>query len=195
MSTTTKIIVLTEAIRLLNVKVGTIESIVIGINNEYESNNEPAPLPTESYKRRAWLLADLTRMLDQEKTALIEEQRANGHPVDEEGNDTREWCGNDIEAAHAEALEVDSMIDDALSAVGCYADNVNLNHVMIQNAVENIRNSLLSMERFPARFIVKMMVHVRNRAKVARDAAVERYAAMMARPFVNDPNNDLEIPF
>lgn len=112
------------------------------------------------------------------------------------------WAANDyaarrdiVEAAHAEALEVDSMIDDALSAVGCFADNVNLDQVMIQNAVDNIRNALLSLERFPPRFIVKMMVHVRNRAKVDRDAAVERYAAMMARPFVNDPNNDLEIPF
>ena len=38
----------------------------------------------------------------------IEADRAAGRPVDEEGNDTREWCGNDIKAAHAEALEIEA---------------------------------------------------------------------------------------
>ncbi len=41
------------------------------------------------------------------EAAKIEADRAAGRPVDEEGNDTREWCGNDIQAAHAEALEMD----------------------------------------------------------------------------------------
>lgn len=39
--------------------------------------------------------------------------RNTGRPVDEEGNDTREWSGNDIEAAHAEALDINRWIDDA----------------------------------------------------------------------------------
>jgi len=38
----------------------------------------------------------------------IEADRAAGRPVDEEGNGTREWCGNDIKAAHAEALEIEA---------------------------------------------------------------------------------------
>lgn len=43
--------------------------------------------------------------LAEDFTRLIEAQRAAGLPVDEEGNDMREWCGNDIEAAHEEALK------------------------------------------------------------------------------------------
>lgn len=46
--------------------------------------------------------------LEEDRQRQIEADRAAGRPVDEEGNDTREWCGSDIQAAHAEALVMNS---------------------------------------------------------------------------------------
>lgn len=51
--------------------------------------------------------------LEEDRQRQIEADRAAGRPVDEEGNDTREWCGNDIQAAHAEALQVNKAMDAA----------------------------------------------------------------------------------
>lgn len=51
---------------------------------------------------------------------LVDAQRAAGLPVDEEGNDLREWCGNDIEAAHAEALEEDDRFGWLASRYGYF---------------------------------------------------------------------------
>lgn len=48
---------------------------------------------------------------------LVDAQRAAGLPVDEEGNDLREWCGNDIEAAHAEALALNTPTPPAAPAL------------------------------------------------------------------------------
>lgn len=73
------------------------------------------------YKRKAAIIADMEKIAVQlDRIAegcdpltgriaieTIEAQRAAGLPVDEEGNDTREWCGDDVEAAHAEALAED----------------------------------------------------------------------------------------
>lgn len=149
---------LATAILMSEAKAGKIENAVARVNESFELNGEPKPLPTGEYKRRAWLLDDLRRMrlqlieelrelytedearaeadlfnlgiegirrvalyrdtvvnaevahaqaIAEDFTRLIEAQRAAGLPVDEEGNDLREWCGNDIEAAHAEALEED----------------------------------------------------------------------------------------
>lgn len=36
---------------------------------------------------------------------------------DDEGNDPREWCGNDIETAHSEALAMDKKVNEALLAL------------------------------------------------------------------------------
>lgn len=144
------------AILMTEAKAGKIEAAVVVVNDAFELNGEPKPLPNGEYKRRTWLLDDLRRMrlqlieelrelytVDEARTEadlvnlgiegvrrvamyrdtvvneevahaqaiaedfarLIEAQRAAGLPVDEEGNDLREWCGNDIEAAHAEALK------------------------------------------------------------------------------------------
>lgn len=83
-----KIAILKEAIRLVEAKEGTIESIVIGVNNVWLANNECYPLPYGEYKRRAWLMDDLVRMLAQ----LMEE-------------------------AHAEALAMDAEISEATAAM------------------------------------------------------------------------------
>ncbi|QVV96939.1 hypothetical protein [Kosakonia phage Kc259] len=150
---------LATAILMSEAKAGKIENAVALVNESFELNGEPKPLPTGEYKRRAWLLDDLRRMrlqlieelrelytedearaeadlfnlgiegirrvalyrdtvvnaevahaqaIAEDFTRLIEAQRAAGLPVDEEGNDLREWCGNDIEAAHAEALAINS---------------------------------------------------------------------------------------
>ncbi|MDU4109300.1 MAG: hypothetical protein E7H74_18645 [Escherichia coli] len=154
---------LATAILMSEAKAGKIENAVARVNESFELNGEPKPLPTGEYKRRAWLLDDLRRMrlqlieelrelytedearaeadlfnlgiegirrvalyrdtvvnaevahaqaIAEDFTRLIEAQRAAGLPVDEEGNDLREWCGNDIEAAHAEALAINGDGDD-----------------------------------------------------------------------------------
>lgn len=64
--------------------------------------------PTTGYTRKAQVIADLKRCAEQLQEICTEADRKAGRPVDEEGNDTREWCGNDIEAAHAEALLIDA---------------------------------------------------------------------------------------
>lgn len=69
--------------------------------------------PTTGYTRKAQVIADLKRCIEQLNEIRIDADRNTGRPVDEEGNDTREWSGNDIEAAHAEALDINRWIDDA----------------------------------------------------------------------------------
>ena len=151
------------AILMTEAKAGKIEAAVVVVNDAFELNGEPKPLPTGEYKRRTWLMDDLVRMrlqlidelrelytvdearteadlvnlgiegvrrvamyrdtvvneevahtqaIAEDFTRLIEAQRAAGLPVDEEGNDLREWCGNDIEAAHEEALALNNGGDD-----------------------------------------------------------------------------------
>ncbi|WP_349043372.1 hypothetical protein [Brucella melitensis] len=100
---------------------------------------------------------------------------------------------NAIQAAHAEALEIDSMVDESVFQATVFCDNANLDHVVRQHSVDSIRNQLLSLNRYPARFIVKMMVSVRRLAGEARVKAKANYQAMMSRPFVTDI--DHEIPF
>lgn len=147
---------LATAILMTEAKAGKIDAAVLVVNDAFELNGEPKPLPTGEYKRRTWLMDDLVRMrlqlieelrelytvdearkeadlvnlgiegvrrvamyrdtvvnseeaheaaLAEDSARLIDAQRAAGLPVDEEGNDLREWCGNDIEAAHEEALK------------------------------------------------------------------------------------------
>lgn len=69
--------------------------------------------PTTGYTRKAQVIADLKRCIEQLNEIRIDADRNTGRPVDEEGNDTREWSGNSIEAAHAEALDINRWIDDA----------------------------------------------------------------------------------
>lgn len=95
--------------------------------------------------------------------------------------------------AHEEALEIDSMVDEAVFQATVFCDNANLDHVVRQHSVDSIRNQLLSLNRYPARFIVKMMISVRRLAGEARVKAKANYQAMMSRPFVTDI--DHEIPF
>lgn len=54
--------------------------------------------------------------LEMAREMQIEADRKAGRPVDEEGNDTREWCGNDIAAAHAEALAFNAEVDEVAAA-------------------------------------------------------------------------------
>lgn len=119
-----KIQALKTAITMTREAVAKIAVVVDLVNAAWTNNGEPYPLPVGEYKRRAWLLADLTRMLDQIQKEVIEADLAAGRPVCEEtGRDLREWCGNDIEAAHAEALEDDRKYQDAIKVI---ADNLTL---------------------------------------------------------------------
>lgn len=106
---------------------GTIKSIVIHWNLCCQQSKLEGFTTEARYTRRAALAADMLRMAEQldnmaeGKDALtgkeIEAQRAAGYPVDEEGNDTREWCGNDVVAAHAEALVINSGLEAGIIPV------------------------------------------------------------------------------
>lgn len=69
--------------------------------------------PTTGYTRKAQVIADLKRCVEQLNEIRIEADRNTGRPVDEDDNGTPAWSGNDIEAAHAEALDINRWIDDA----------------------------------------------------------------------------------
>ncbi len=96
-----KIKAVKEAIAMMNSVSGTIAQTILSVN----LTSTDAPLITGKFNRRAALAAELERVL---KT-LEAEQAINDPRTDDEGNDPREWCGNDIEAAHAEALEYNAM--------------------------------------------------------------------------------------
>lgn len=100
---------------------------------------------------------------------------------------------NAREKDHAEALELNKLVDDAVFLSTLYAGNAYLDHVSHQHAVDSIRSQLVSMERYPARFIVKMMVSVRRLAKEARKRANAEYIKKLARPAV--AGIDHELPF
>ncbi|QHJ80216.1 MAG: hypothetical protein [Bacteriophage sp.] len=80
-----------------------LENIIMWLNGFGRTDKYATP-ETAMFAQEAAMAEDLTR--------LVEAQRAAGLPVDEEGNDMREWCGNDIEAAHTEALEVDAEVNE-----------------------------------------------------------------------------------
>lgn len=169
------------AIKICEDKAG-IEKAATIVNLAWENAGEPAPLPVGEYRRYSWLMADLTRMQTQLTASLRDAEFAEGYPVDEEsGCDIREWCGNDINAAHAEALEINAVVDRAVSIASCYADSDSATPNAINRAIDHTRGVLLNMNRYNARFIVKMMISVRRIAKEARQAAKARYQEMLTR--------------
>lgn len=95
--------------------------------------------------------------------------------------------------AHAEALVVNDIVDHAIMVTRCYSDLDSLTHASIQHAVDYARQELLALNRYPARFIVKMMISVRRLAGLAREQAQKEYLEMMARPRVT--GIDSELPF
>lgn len=97
------------------------------------------------------------------------------------------------EEAHAEALVVNDIIDHAVMVTRCYSDLDSLTHSSIQHAVDYARQELLKLERYPNRFIVKMMISTRRLAAEAREQSQKEYREMLARPRVT--NIDSELPF
>lgn len=95
--------------------------------------------------------------------------------------------------AHAEALVVNDIIDHAVMVTRCYSDLDSLTHASIQHAVDYARQELLKLERYPNRFIVKMMISTRRLAAEAREQCQKEYREMMARPRVE--GIDSELPF
>lgn len=70
------------------------------------------------YKRKASIVGDmqrialqLDRIADDRDPLTGDRNSINDPRCDDEGNDPREWCGNDIEAAHAEALDIDYCVE------------------------------------------------------------------------------------
>lgn len=100
---------------------------------------------------------------------------------------------NAREKDHAEALEVNGIVDRAVQVARCYSHNDNLSHIGIQRAVDCARQELLALERYPARFIVKMMISVRRLAGEAREKARKEYIEMLFRPAPSVAG--CEIPF
>lgn len=174
--------VIRQAIIITNHGVMKIENVVRLVNTAWTDANQPYPLPYGEYKRRAWLLADLTRIQQQLADQLRDLEFAAGLPVDEEtGVDLREHSGNSIAADHAEALEVNAVLTHAINCACCHADSDSVTHNAIRNAVDYVRHCLLEMNRYNARFIVKMMISAKAHAKEARAAAKVRYQEMVAR--------------
>lgn len=94
---------------------------------------------------------------------------------------------------HAEALEVNEIVDRSVFQAIQHAYNDNLTHVSIQHAVDRVRGELIDLNRYPARFIVKMMISVRRLAGEAREQARKGYLEMMSRPASSVAG--YEIPF
>lgn len=72
--------------------------------------------PATGYIRKSALVDDFSRCAQQLDRIAADRDPLTGESIhaadprcDDEGNDPREWCGNDIEAAHAEALEYNAM--------------------------------------------------------------------------------------
>ncbi|MGK3361631.1 hypothetical protein ACSLNB_09145 [Citrobacter portucalensis] len=70
------------------------------------------------YKRKASIVGDmqrialqLDRIADDRDPLTGESIHANDPRCDDEGNDPREWCGNNIQAAHTVALQANDWID------------------------------------------------------------------------------------
>lgn len=95
--------------------------------------------------------------------------------------------------AHAEALVVNDIIDRAVQQARHYTHNGYFLHIGRQRAVDVVREELLALERYPARFIVKMMYSVIRLSKLAQEQAQEEYREMLARPRVT--GIDSELPF
>ena len=100
---------------------------------------------------------------------------------------------NARQKAHAEALELNAAVDEAVNLATCFAGLNSVTPNAINRATDHIRNFLLGLNRYNARFIVKMMISVRRLANRARGAAQARYAEMMARPAPQTTKT--EIPF
>ena len=102
---------LRAAIAICEAKGGLVAAANVA-NQAWIDAGEPYPLPVGEYRRYSWLMADLTRMQMQLCEALRDAELEAGYPVDEEtGCDLREWSGNEIEAAHTDALVMDAEID------------------------------------------------------------------------------------
>nr|UVX66075.1 MAG: hypothetical protein [Bacteriophage sp.] len=95
--------------------------------------------------------------------------------------------------AHAEALVVNAIVDRAVQQARYYSHNGYLLHIGRQRAIDVVREELLNMERYPARFIVKMMYSVLRLSQLAQEQTLKEYREMMARPRVT--NIDSELPF
>ncbi len=95
--------------------------------------------------------------------------------------------------AHAEALEVNAIIDRAVQIARHYTHNGYLMHIGVQRAIDHVRRELLDLERYPSRVIVKLMVSTLRLAKLAQEQAQKEYLEMMARPRVT--GIDSELPF
>nr|UVN10048.1 MAG: hypothetical protein [Bacteriophage sp.] len=95
--------------------------------------------------------------------------------------------------AHAEALVVNAIVDRAVQQARYYSHNGYLLHIGRQRAIDVVREELLNMERYPARFIVKMMYSVLRLSRLAQEQTLKEYREMMARPRVT--NIDSELPF
>ena len=185
-----------QAIINTNHGVMKIENVVRLVNAAWIDANQCYPLPYGEYKRRAWLLADLTRIQMQLAEQLRDLEHAAGLPVDEEtGTDTREFSGNDIESAHAEALEINDAFTIAVRQACCFADLDSATPNAINNATAYVRQRLMELNRYNARFIVSMMSSVSRQAKVARAAAKVAHHEMLERCAKATPDQLNEIPF
>jgi hypothetical protein len=100
---------------------------------------------------------------------------------------------NARQEAHAEALELNAAVDEAVTLATLFVANDNLAHIGVQHAVERIRHTLVNLNRYPAHFIVKMMISVWRLAPLARAEKKRRYLELLNSPAPQ--TTDIEIPF
>lgn len=170
-----------NAISICESKGGLSEAATVA-NQAWIDAGEAYPLPVGEYRRYSWLMADLSRMQVQLADQLRDLELAAGLPVDEEtGVDLREHSGNSIAADHAEALEINAAVDEAVFQSEVYADSDRYDQICNGQSIDRIRMRLLAVNRYNPSFIISMMVAVSRLAKKARAAAKVRHQEMLAR--------------
>lgn len=105
---------------------------------------------------------------------------------------------NDITVgiAHAEALEVNAIIDEATRRASCYSDLPSADVNAIRHAIDHVSDELQKKRRYNASFIVKTMIATNRLARAARTQARIRHQEMLARCATATNEQILsEIPF
>ncbi|HDR2517855.1 TPA: hypothetical protein QCI08_001949 [Enterobacter ludwigii] len=92
----------------------SLTAMIADIEAEQEAQPEQDAAATRAAFEKLDLFAQWNAIDDAHAEALEMNSKIdaiNDPRTDDEGNDTREWCGNDIEAAHVEALHWNAFID------------------------------------------------------------------------------------
>ncbi|HIC7818208.1 TPA: hypothetical protein ACW7NQ_004765 [Enterobacter ludwigii] len=112
-----------------------INDVVRDVNAAWVEAGEPYPLPVGEYKRRAWLLADLERML----TQLVDEALAEALDLDEDFNCERYSLENAQEQWKEIAPEIrgEILIEKHAEALKMNAETDRRRHLSVMASIQN----------------------------------------------------------